>query len=83
MSHRFIHKIPTSIRNQNLNSWSNTELCYEHLSETYIQTNVSYMVMGNKIDDTLEIKHILETPYSHNFLMLKKDLEYLKIIYNI
>lgn len=40
-------------------------------------------VNGNKIDDTLEIKHILETPHSHNFLMLKKDLEYLKIIYNL
>jgi len=43
------------------------------------------MVMGNKIDDTLEIKYILEKPYSLDcdFLSLKKDLEELKIIYNI
>jgi len=34
-----------------------------NIARDYIQTNVSYMVMGNKIDDTLEIKHILETPY--------------------
>ena len=65
---------------------------YEHLNETLIWTNkinkeshALYMVMGNKIDDTFEIKYILEKPYSLDcdFLSLKKDLEELKIIYNI
>ena len=46
MSYRFIHKIPISI----LNLWSNNEL--------YTNTRFLYG-NGNKIDDTLEIKHIL------------------------
>jgi Icc-related predicted phosphoesterase len=65
---------------------------YDHLNETWIWTNklnkethALYMVMGNKIEDTFEIKYILEKPYSLDcdFLSLKLDLEKKKIIYNL
>lgn len=41
--------------------------------------------MGNTIDDTFEIKYIVEKPYNLDcdFFALKKDLEQLNVIFNV
>ena len=65
---------------------------YDHVNETVLWTkypnkesHAHYMVMGNTIADTFEIKYIVEKPYNLDcdFLALKKDLEQLNVIYNI
>ena len=68
---------------------------YTHLNETLLWSKYSdtyghacYMILGNKINDTIEIKHILDKPYSLDcdYLSMKKDLSNelnLSIIYNL
>ena len=68
---------------------------YSHLNETVLwskHTNTyghaCYMILGNKIKDTFEIKYILDKPYSLecDYLSMKKDLSNelnLSIIYNL
>lgn len=68
---------------------------YSHLKDTLLWSKHSstyghacYMILGNKINDTFEIKHIIEKPYSLDcdYISMKKEVSNdlnMSIIYNL
>jgi len=54
----------------------------------YVWTCLLYEFLGNKINDTFEIKHIIDKPYSLDcdYISMKKDVSNdlnMSIIYNL